>query len=861
MTRKPLVIATLVLLVALVGVNAVVAQGPDAEAQQTTDIQAALGTAFTYQGQLTDSNGDPVNDTCEFQFELYDVATNGSPLATDSSTETVTDGRFTAALDFGAGVFDGDARWLGIAVKCGSETGFTSLGRQHLRPAPYAHFAAGTLWSGLTGVPADIADGDDDTTYSAGTGLSLSSGTFSLDTGYTDSRYWKLGGNAGTDANTDVLGTTDATTLTLAVSDTTALRLAPSAGTPNLVGGYSGNSMGDGVVGATIGGGGENGATNSVDSSYGTVGGGKDNSAGGLGDGGTVGGGESNAATNSYATVAGGISNVAGGNRATVGGGESNLSQGYRAFIGGGYNNDIGSGAQHATIPGGQSNEITNEGDDGTIGGGRANVVSAAFGTIAGGGPADTGDVANTHNRVVDDYGTIGGGGDNQAGSDNVDSTDDTFASVGGGEGNTASGGWSTVGGGSGNEASSNYATVGGGSGNTASNTYATVGGGGGNTADYTAVVGGGLNNQATSQGATVPGGHYNVASGSYGFAAGRRAKANHAGTFVWADSTDADFTSAAADQFLVRASGGVGMGTNSPGDSQLYVQDSNCCTDSVIDNHIAVVENTSTNVAADVLALKANKDTPNTGVNFITFFDANGIVGEIEGDGAGGIVFDSASSDFAERLPKQDPAEMLVPGDIVGVTAGHVSKRTTGAERAMVVSTAPIVLGNRQPSDQEDDYASVAFIGQVPVKVHGSVDAGDYIVPSGRNDGTGVAISPAEITAAQAGQIVGRALESADGAGVTRVNTLVGLPNEQILQTVLARRDARIAELEAQVDTLSQRNAQLAERMDSLERLVRQQEDGGGSLAGLPVSNWLFGGLLLGGLVLWRRHDTGGVR
>jgi hypothetical protein len=78
-----------------------------------------------------------------------------------------------------------------------------------------------------------------------------------------------------------------------------------------------------------------------------------------------------------------------------------------------------------------------------------------------------------------------------------------------------------------------------------------------------------------------VPGGYYNTASGNYSFAAGRRAKANHTGTFVWADSTNADFASTGANQFLIRAAGGVGIGTNSP-DARLDVQCSygsvRCC-------------------------------------------------------------------------------------------------------------------------------------------------------------------------------------------------------------------------------------------------------------------------------------------
>ena len=79
------------------------------------------------------------------------------------------------------------------------------------------------------------------------------------------------------------------------------------------------------------------------------------------------------------------------------------------------------------------------------------------------------------------------------------------------------------------------------------------------------ATVGGGSANVASGDAATVPGGVLNVAGGDYSFAAGRRAKALHQGAFVWADSQGADFTSTANDQFLIRAQGGVGVGTASP--------------------------------------------------------------------------------------------------------------------------------------------------------------------------------------------------------------------------------------------------------------------------------------------------------
>ena len=45
----------------------------------SVDAQSPLGTAFTYQGQLT-SNGVPVNDTCDLTFTLWDGEDVGNPV-------------------------------------------------------------------------------------------------------------------------------------------------------------------------------------------------------------------------------------------------------------------------------------------------------------------------------------------------------------------------------------------------------------------------------------------------------------------------------------------------------------------------------------------------------------------------------------------------------------------------------------------------------------------------------------------------------------------------------------------------------------------------------------------------------------
>ena len=181
-------------------------------------------------------------------------------------------------------------------------------------------------------------------------------------------------------------------------------------------------------------------------------------------------------------------------------------------------------------------------------------VTSGAFGATIGGGGA-----SGNANYVTDNYGVVGGGTGNQAGDNAGITSDADYATVGGGLGNTAGDLVATVGGGSMNTASGMAATVGGGSRNSASQYGATASGGleNASSASY-ATVGGGYGNTASGESATVPGGRQNVAQGNYSFAAGSRAKANSAGCFVWADSTDADLACDTTNQFAVRATGGI---------------------------------------------------------------------------------------------------------------------------------------------------------------------------------------------------------------------------------------------------------------------------------------------------------------
>ncbi|GAB4278241.1 MAG: hypothetical protein Kow0080_29720 [Candidatus Promineifilaceae bacterium] len=120
-----------------VGINLVRAANT---AVSPASVTATAGTAFTYQGQLNKS-GSAVTDTCAFQFSLYDAASGGSQVGSTvtKSSVSVTDGLFTTELDFGSSAFDGNARYLQIAVKCTGESSYTTLnGRVALNAAPYA---------------------------------------------------------------------------------------------------------------------------------------------------------------------------------------------------------------------------------------------------------------------------------------------------------------------------------------------------------------------------------------------------------------------------------------------------------------------------------------------------------------------------------------------------------------------------------------------------------------------------------------------------------------------------------------------------------------------------------------------------
>jgi hypothetical protein len=142
------------------------------------------------------------------------------------------------------------------------------------------------------------------------------------------------------------------------------------------------------------------------------------------------------------------------------------------------------------------------------------------------------------------------------------------------------------------------------------------------------------------------------------------------------------------------------------------------------------------------------------------------------------GVAYESGAGDYAEWLLRANPEEFISQGDVVGVIGGKVSKEFSHADKFMVVSTSPLLLGN-MPDNMEEQQLSekIAFMGQVPVKVQGLVKVGDYILPSGAGDGLGIAVSPQDMLAKDYQRIIGVAWDNGKpDQFINLINTAVGV-------------------------------------------------------------------------------------
>ena len=812
----------------------------------------ALTPAFTYQGELR-SAGSPANASFDMQFRLYGAEAGGSqigPVVTRLAVP-VANGLFSVPLDFGAAQFAGDRQWLEIAIRPAGGGAYETLSpRTEVTAAPYAWGAAVALANSVT--TTSLVDG----AVQAGDIAAGAVGTTQINAAQVQRRV--SGTCAGTQGVQSVNADGTVVCGSFAGGAGTVTSIATGAG---LTGGpitASGTiSVAPGGIGTT-----EINAAQVQRRVTGTCAG--TNYVQQVNVDGTVGCGPAPAASGW------GLS----GNAGTFASSNFIGTTDAQAFVVRADNQRVAR-FEAIALTGPAGGHTAN-----VLLGSRHNVLIAGVrgATIAGGGTSsgnsDPDFDDESANFVTDHYGTVGGGYANRAG-DLLGSTDDAaFAHVGGGRGNTASGPWSTVGGGDGNAASGTVSTVGGGRRNTASSSAtvggggfnsatgvastvgggeqntasgisSTVGGGGGNTASGEAsTVDGGSNNTASGERSTVGGGRYNCAGGDFSWAGGFRAKVRpgsefaasgacddlpsypggtgDAGTFVWADSQDADFVSTGVNRFLVRATGGVGFNTNAPATNFDVVGNRN--------GHAALIHNTDT-VSPDGLAIRLRVATATTANNFLTFQRADGVsVGSVEGNGSGGVVFNTSGGDYAEYLPLADGVAKaaLPPGRVVGIRGGRVSLDTDGAEQLGVVSTNPAISGNDPGEAKRGSHALVAFLGQVDVAVAGPVNAGDFLIASGHADGRAIAVPPELLGPELLGEVVGRAWTASTGAEGS-VRALVGLnPADAAQSAALARVSAENAAMRSELSALRTqslaRDAAIAELQRRLDQMARER-------------------------------------
>lgn len=271
-------------------------QNEPARPQQA--LAASLGTAISYQGSLAQS-GSPANGSFNFDLSLFDAVTGGTQIGTTQTFTgvTVTDGVFSIpALDFGAGAFNGEARFLAITVN-----GTALSPRQELKPVPYALALPG-LYTQQTNSSPNIIGGDlNNVVISNAVGATMSGGGSNQIThAYLNLAYATVGGGSG-----NIAGHHYAT----------------------VAGGRNNQVIGSGSNAAIVG-----GESNEASEEYAFVGGGYNNTASNISA--TIVGGEDNTASGEKSTIGGGRLNSANGTYATIPGGTGNSAAGYSLAAG-----------------------------------------------------------------------------------------------------------------------------------------------------------------------------------------------------------------------------------------------------------------------------------------------------------------------------------------------------------------------------------------------------------------------------------------------------------------------------------------------------------------------------------------------
>ncbi len=345
---------------------------------------------INFQGKAYDSGGGPLDGTFSIQFRIYDAASGGSSVWSETqSAVQITDGLFHVLLGsvnpIVDSVFESPDRYLG--VKIGSDPEMTP--RTRIATVPYSYRVASVDSATGGHIKGDLSVGENNQFSSPFVNNSVMLGENNLVSGpafaigynnKAQANYASVSGGNGNEANGTVAtvgggssNIADSSYSTIAGGNSNEANSQES-----FIGGGGNNSIAASSRNATITGGGVNQIN--ANAEYASIGGGQFHTI--EADYGHIGGGYSNNAEGSYSAVSGGQDNSAIGVHSYIGGGLNSVASGESSVICGG-EMDTATG-KYSLVCGGQNNNA--EGIASSVLGGTDNKASALRSTVVGGG-------------------------------------------------------------------------------------------------------------------------------------------------------------------------------------------------------------------------------------------------------------------------------------------------------------------------------------------------------------------------------------------------------------------------------------------------------------------------------------------
>lgn len=513
----------------------------------STTSNGGQADSLTYRGRLKIGGGDPEpSDRFDLRFSFFDTPAGATPKLGETFVQGVapdSNGVFTVQVD-ASDIWNsaGQAQWLELATRRSGTTNdyITLTPRQRVSPVPTALRARqADMALSMTGVvsvaqlPATVARLDQPQTFTMSSFFNPPAGppftvgpTQRVDNlnadlldGLDSTAFWRRETNSGISS----LQESENRAVEIRAGNfvnNRLLRLQPGDANlgSSLIGGSGDNSIAPGLAGSVIAGG--RGNLIESNAAYSVVAGGDGNRIGMSASGAAIAGGSAQliGPNSAYSGIFAGYGNTVVSNTRFAGvlvgnNGRVRENSDFSAILSG-ENNVIGPQASYAAILSGGANRIEPGANLSLVGSGQQNVIhSNAFHSAI-----VAGQLNEVHSGARRSF--VGGGDYNTVGPESYE------AFLGGGSHNRI-------------EANAPYASI---------------------LAGHDNLV------RSNAAAATVLGGVSSVAGAPFAVAAGHQAKAEHSGSIVLADGAYADFASARANEFAVRAAGGVRFETAGAG-------------------------------------------------------------------------------------------------------------------------------------------------------------------------------------------------------------------------------------------------------------------------------------------------------